>query len=539
MGMFSKLFGGSGSDKADKMRQMAIDAFNAIQTPELKDLQIQLDKYVTAGRLTPEQAEAQLLQSNAFNDIVTDPALAGAQKQALAALQEVGTSGGLTAIDKARLQDITNEQNQVAKGRNEAIMQQAQQRGMGGSDINTVNQLLNEQSAADRASQRGTDVAAEAQARALQALIASGQTAGQIRGQNYGEQANKAQAQNAIDLFNKQTMNQTNLYNVDAANRAQAANLANEQNIANANTSTMNAEKQYNAQQYQQDYLNKLNKAQGVAGTYNAWANDATAQKKAETGADLSLIGMGIGAGMAAFGGPAGAAAGGAMAGGKMGQIQGGQGGSTRNVPEYGQVWSPYSEGGEVTMDQEDFKKEHDRLLNTLENPTPSALESEADRQRKEMTEQGYNCGGSVHMAEGGDVKTPPLPITSEGTDGWTIRDPKGQIIGTFNSYAEAADFAQKVQQKQPLVSDFQKGGQVPGHAKVPGNSPVNDTVKAKLSPGEVVVPRSAMSDDEEFDAFMEKFRPSKRKAEIDPDKPLMVQALRNLSNRVDRMEGQ
>lgn len=38
---------------------------------------------------------------------------------------------------------------------------------------------------------------------------------------------------------------------------------------------------------------------------------------------------------------------------------------------------------------------------------------------------------------------------------------------------------------------DYTKGGEVPGHARVPGDSPENDTVKARLSPGELVIPRS------------------------------------------------
>ena len=412
MGLFSSLFGSSGSDKADKMRQSAIDAFGAIQTPALKDLQIQLDKYVVAGRLTPAQAEAELLQSNAFNDIATDPSLEGAQKQALAALQEIGTQGGLTAIDKARMQDITNEQNQVARGRNQAILSQARERGMGGSSISTVNQLLSEQASADRASQRGTNVAAQAEARALQALIAAGETAGGIRAQSYGEQANKATAQNAIDVFNKQTLNQTNLYNVDAANKAQAANLANEQNIANVNVGTGNVQKQYNAQTYQQDFANKMKKASGVSGVYDKWAGDATAANRAETAADLALTGGAVQAVAPVFKNPFGA----------------------------------------KTDDSEDDIKK-------------------------------------AAMVAG------PIPGLSHG-------------------------------------------GEVPGQALVPGNDPINDIIPAQLSPGEVVVPRTAMSDDEEFDAFMDKFRPSKRKQSVDSDKPLVEQALSNLSTRIDRIEG-
>lgn len=37
----------------------------------------------------------------------------------------------------------------------------------------------------------------------------------------------------------------------------------------------------------------------------------------------------------------------------------------------------------------------------------------------------------------------------------------------------------------------MKSGGQVPGKAQVPGDSPKNDTVHANLSPGEVVIPRS------------------------------------------------
>ena len=423
MGLFSSLFGKAGSDKADKMRQAAIEAFTAIKTPELKDLQIQLAKYVSVGRLTPAQAEAELLQSNAFNDIVTDPALEGAQKQALSALQNIGTQGGLTAIDKARMADITSEQGQVARSRNEAIMSQAQERGMGGSNMSTINQLMNEQSTADRASRRGTEVAANAEARALQALMAGGQMATGIRAQDYGEQANRAGTQNAIDLFNTQTLNQTNLYNIDAANRAGAANLANEQKISNINTGTTNEQARYNAQQHQQVFQNEMGKAKGIVGTYNKWADDASAAAKEERQGDAKLLGGAIQAIAPAFKNP--------------------------------------------------FSKASPNF--TPKNPTETRFDFD------------YKTGNY-----------------SEG----------GRVPGHSN------------------------GGQIPGVAPVPGNSPINDTVPANLSPGEVIIPRTAMSDDEEFDAFMNKFRPSKRNKQADLDKPLIDQALSSLSARMTRIEG-
>lgn len=47
-------------------------------------------------------------------------------------------------------------------------------------------------------------------------------------------------------------------------------------------------------------------------------------------------------------------------------------------------------------------------------------------------------------------------------------------------------------------------GAIVPGEANVPGDSPANDTVPARLSPGEVVVPRSIASDPEAVKRFVQ-----------------------------------
>lgn len=47
------------------------------------------------------------------------------------------------------------------------------------------------------------------------------------------------------------------------------------------------------------------------------------------------------------------------------------------------------------------------------------------------------------------------------------------------------------------------KGGKVGGSARVPGDSTANDTVAAKLSPGEVVIPRSAVGSEEKIAKFL------------------------------------
>lgn len=52
----------------------------------------------------------------------------------------------------------------------------------------------------------------------------------------------------------------------------------------------------------------------------------------------------------------------------------------------------------------------------------------------------------------------------------------------------------QAFQQQKGTTQLKAQGGKVPGKAKVPGDSPKNDTVKTMLSPGEVVIPRSVMN---------------------------------------------
>lgn len=56
-------------------------------------------------------------------------------------------------------------------------------------------------------------------------------------------------------------------------------------------------------------------------------------------------------------------------------------------------------------------------------------------------------------------------------------------------------------------------GGDVPGKAKVSGDSTKNDTVPAMLSPGEVVIPRSSASDPEKAKEFVDHIMKDKGKA--------------------------
>lgn len=70
------------------------------------------------------------------------------------------------------------------------------------------------------------------------------------------------------------------------------------------------------------------------------------------------------------------------------------------------------------------------------------------------------------------------------------------------------------------------KGGRVPGDAMYPGDDPRNDTVDAKLSPGETVVPRSQS---DEYENFMDEMPRSAGRPSVDSVK-LVLQALSEMA---------
>lgn len=422
MGMFASLFGNPGSDKSDQLRQQAQDAFNAVKTPALSSLQVTLQNAVQAGKITPEQAETTLLNSNAFNQIKEDPSLVGAQKQALQALQDTASAGGLTAVDKAQLQDITTQQNQQNSSANAAIMADARARGTGNSNLTAVQKLISQQGSANTAANSGLTVAAQAQARALQAMQAAGTQAQSTQAQEDQEAQAKAGSQNAIDQFNATNQNATNKTNVANDLAAQETNQANTQHVNDENTATQNAATVNNANANQTIYNDALQKATGVAGVDQNWANTAQQTQDKETAGDVGITSGLISAGAKAA------------------------------VPLAGALSADDSDTG----------------TSSLTNGT--------------STNSNYNDENSLPQgyAKGGMVK-PAAPL---GTKPHSIEDEYHKFTQQFcnGGTVNMADGG-KIHIKAPT--------KVPGVAPVSGDSPTNDIVDAKLSPGEIVVPRS------------------------------------------------
>lgn len=269
------------------------DQFSGMELPDVSDMQIQLEQMVQQGVLSPEDAQAALANQSDMNNISLDPNLRKAQMDALGGLQDV-SKDGLTDQDEANLSKIQNQENSAARGSREAILQNAQARGLGGSGLELMSQMKNQQDAATRTSQRDMDIAGSAQDRALQALISAGNMGGSIENQDFSQQAQKAQANDAIAKFNAQNQQQVNLANTQASNAAQGANLGMKQSIADQNVNNRNTQQQYNKQLIQQDFNNRMARNSGSAGVAQANAGAAGKDSQSRANAQNQTIGAGL-----------------------------------------------------------------------------------------------------------------------------------------------------------------------------------------------------------------------------------------------------
>lgn len=159
-----------------------------------------------------------MLEDSLLASYSADPRLRQAQLDALDSLQEIVDMEGLTATDRARLEDINRQESAIERGNREAIMQNAAARGVGGSGLELAQQLISGQESAGRRAQQGFDVAADAEQRALDAMMMTGQLSGDMRGQEFAEAQAKAQAQDMINQFNVQNQNMFSQYNQEQRN---------------------------------------------------------------------------------------------------------------------------------------------------------------------------------------------------------------------------------------------------------------------------------------------------------------------------------
>lgn len=283
------LIGGAAADAAaevDRVKaQRAIeDAYKYLQQvglPPDSAKAIIYNQYKQKGLLTPELEKAINAGPSKMEGVTGSKEGQQAQLQALQILQQRGQTG-LTPEDRAALNQIRQQVAADTRAKQQAIQQQFAARGQGGSGAELIGALQAAQSGTNQASIEGDRLAAMASQNALQSIGQAGTLGGQINQQQFGQQAEKAKAQDVINMFNAQNQVGQQARNVGAQNQAQAGNLAAGQQIQNANTQQSNQELLRQNQAARQNYLDKLgyattlqNASLGYAANMNQMGSEA------------------------------------------------------------------------------------------------------------------------------------------------------------------------------------------------------------------------------------------------------------------------
>lgn len=245
-------------DNSEEIYKKMMEEAKQIPLPVLKELNPELYKEVV--RLNPELEQAVTLGPSAMEGIATDPRLKQAQMNALNKLQDISDAGGRDAQFLSDASRVQNDINSNLKGNQDAIIQNMAARGMSGGMTEMVARNQATQSAANRQAQMDLDINAQAQQRALNALMNGGQMGGQMQAQDFNQQAQVAGSKDAISKFNAANTQQVRNNNVNTANNAQQYNATNAQNVADNNVGVRNDASRYNNNLPQQQYENELRK---------------------------------------------------------------------------------------------------------------------------------------------------------------------------------------------------------------------------------------------------------------------------------------
>lgn len=296
LGIMADPSAGAGYGQASiEQVEQAVRELESVGIPSVDAQRIVLQRPDLVGLL-----EAEELGPTELRKLAEDVELGNVQRQALEQLVERGEVG-LTEEDRMAFEELQRQAANQQAAQQATILQQAAQRGALDSGSQLLAQLTGSQAATTQAQQAGNQMAQAALQQRREALQQAANLASGMSQQQYQRQAREAQAQDVINQFN-------------LANRQDIAarNLAARQQQAQQRADISNRQQMYNKQLLRQDYLDRLAKAQSIAGARTglsqAYGQRAAAEANAaqqEAAGTRAILGGAAGAFM---GGGAGAA---------------------------------------------------------------------------------------------------------------------------------------------------------------------------------------------------------------------------------------
>ena len=252
-----------GIQKAKDALEDVMRMYQGISVPEAQKLVV--EELKSQGEYTPEMEDAIIQHGTEIEKVKGSQELKNSQMSALQQMQQIA-KGGLRLEDRAALNEARNQTERDAQAKQAQILQGMQSRGLGGSGAELASQLAAAQSGAELNSNQSMNVAAEANKRALQAMMNQANLAGQMENTQYNQDTTAATAKDQLNRFNTQTMQGINSKNLNNRNQAQAVNLGEKQRIADANVANRRNEDLRYQQALQQKFQNEMSKTGAIAG---------------------------------------------------------------------------------------------------------------------------------------------------------------------------------------------------------------------------------------------------------------------------------
>lgn len=258
--------------------------YSKIKIPDIEKQKLLLEEYASAGNLSPEALQAlSLSQQDQLENVQLDPRLKQAQVDALDFMQKTG-QGDLTPAERAQVNNLRRQVEADNTSRMQALLQQQDARGVGSSDMALAQRMIEAQGSANRQAQSTDNVSAAAFNRALQSMAQGASLASNMEQADYSRQAQLADAQRQREMTDWTNRQNIGNQNVQSRNAAQQFNLQNQQNLLSQNVGLRNQQQEYNKKLLQQEYENRMRKADSVAGINrtNAAASQANQARRDE-----------------------------------------------------------------------------------------------------------------------------------------------------------------------------------------------------------------------------------------------------------------
>jgi hypothetical protein len=204
------------------LAQMAISLYGEEQAAKLskKQLQLlerQLNDVRSVALPTLEELKAEELGESNVGNMRSDESLRSNQLQAIATLQNIIDKGGLDLTDRAALEEALSSQANASQRARAGVAADAAQRGQLNSGSRLVMDMNAAQVGANAARKTGTEVAAQAQQRRLQAIREAAGMSGGLREQDWRESEAANRAKDIRDERNAAARERAAQYNAGLA----------------------------------------------------------------------------------------------------------------------------------------------------------------------------------------------------------------------------------------------------------------------------------------------------------------------------------